>query len=134
KGLIDVDAVSRCFSRMQVSVLERIRVRKYGVGFGRVPHVLLDTEIVYPEIKMQGCPHANGRKIRGAMRAGAHVVELGELRDAAQVGDATGVHHRRPDEVDELLGDQCLTVVNGVEYLADGDGRNGVLANDTKAF
>ena len=67
-------------------------------------------------------------------RAGAHLIQLRERRDLAQVADAAGVHHRRPDVVDELLLDQLLAVVDRVEDLADRERRRRVLADEAEAF
>ena len=68
------------------------------------------------------------------MATGAHLIELGEMRNPAQVGDASGVHDRRANEVDELFGDQRLAVVDRVEYLAHRDRRDRVLADETEAL
>ena len=61
------------------------------------------------------------------------LIEVGEGGDAAQVGDAAGVHHGRADVVDQLLLDQLLGVPDGVEDLADGERRGGVLADQPEA-
>jgi len=54
--------------------------------------------------------------------------------DAAQMRDAAGVNYCRADEIDQLLGDQRLAIVDRVEYLADGNRRDGVLSNDPEAL
>ena len=49
-----------------------------------------------------------------------------------QVGDAAGVHHRGADVVDELLLDQLLAVIDGVEHFAHRQRRGGVLADQAE--
>src|SRR5438132_1278278 len=44
------------------------------------------------------------------MKAGAHLIERGKIRDAAHVGDPARVHDRRADIVDQLFADQVLAV------------------------
>ena len=68
------------------------------------------------------------------MAAGAHVVELGQVRDLAQVGDAAAVDHGHADVVDELLFDEAVAVVDGVEDLAHRERRRGVLADEPEAL
>ena len=51
---------------------------------------------------------ADRRQVGGAVAAGAHLVEVGEVGDAAQMGDAAGMHHGGADIVDQLFFDQLL--------------------------
>jgi hypothetical protein len=62
------------------------------------------------------------RAVDGALDLvrGREVEELAQRCDASEVGD------RGPHVVDQLLGDQGLVVVHGVEDLADGQRRGGV--------
>ena len=78
---------------------------------------------------MQGRGQADRRQVGGAVRAAAHVVQGGQVEDAAQVGDAAGVRHRAADVVDELLADQPLAVPDRVEHLADRQRCGGVPAD-----
>ena len=65
------------------------------VGLGRVRHVLLDAEVVHAQVEVQRRGHADRAQVGGAVAAGAHVVQLGQRRDLAQVRDAAGVHDGR---------------------------------------
>src|SRR5206468_12571299 len=51
--LVEIDAEAGRIARMHHSVLERVVVRKHAVGLGRVPHVLLNPEVVHAQIEMQ---------------------------------------------------------------------------------
>ncbi len=74
--LIDVNAQSRRLAGIHEAILERIGVRKDGVGFRRVTHILLNSKIVNAEIKMQRRRHAHRAEIGGAVRSRADVVHL----------------------------------------------------------
>src|ERR1700682_3775111 len=50
------------------------------------------------------------------------------------MGDTARMNDRGANEVDQLLGDQGLAVVDGVEYFADRDRRHRVLADEPEAF
>ena len=93
---------------MQVAVVEPVGVREHRVGLRRVAHVFLDAEVGHPHVEVQRRAHAHRRQVGRAVGAGAHLVELGEVRDAAQMGDAAGVDDGRADVVDQLLADQLL--------------------------
>ncbi len=67
------------------------------------------------------------------MRTRAHLVELGQVRDSAQVCYATGMH-RRPDEINQLLLDQELAVINRVELFANCQQSRGVAPNQPERF
>src|SRR5215467_4388562 len=97
-------------------------------------HVFLDAEIVDAEIEMKRGGHADRAHIRGAMAASADVVNLGERSDLAKMGDSPGVYHGDADVVDELLLNEKLTIVDGVEDFAHGDGRCGMAADETETF
>src|SRR5262249_20277519 len=84
------------------------------------------------QVQVQRRGHAHGREVGGAVAARAHAVELGQVQDAAQVGDPAGVHDAHADEVDELLGDELLAVPDRVEDLADRQRRGGVLAHEAQ--
>ncbi len=71
--------------------------------------------------KCSAAPMHTGRQVRRAVAAGAHLVQRGEVGDAAQVRDAAGVHDGGADVVDQLLLDQLLAVPDGVEHLAHRD-------------
>ena len=107
-------------------------MREHGIGLRRVPHVFLDAEIRDRSVQVQRRAHADRRQIGRAMAAHPHVVQGGEIRDAAQVRDAAGVHDRRADIVDQLFLDELLAVPDRVEHLADGERRHGVLADQAE--
>ncbi len=65
------------------------------------------------------------------MARGARVVNRGKIEDAPQAGDTPGVDGGRA-VVDELLGNEVLEIPDGVEHLAEREGRGGVLANQPK--
>jgi len=87
-----------------------------------VSHVLLDAEVGDGDVEVQRGGEADGREIVGTVGAAADVVEIGELEDAPEVGDPTGVDDVGADEVDELLGDELLAVPDGVEDLPTASG------------
>ena len=78
---------------------------------------------------MEGCRHGHRRQVGGAVTAGPHMVQVGQGRDPAQMGDAARMDHGRPHEVDQPLLDQGLAVPDGGEDLADGQRRRGMLAD-----
>ena len=64
------------------------------VGRVAVAHVLLDAEVRDADVDVQRGGHGDRREVGGAVGAGADVVQVRQVEDAAQVGDAAGV--RRP--------------------------------------
>src|SRR5881396_3888951 len=64
------------------------------------------------------------------MAAGAHLIDRGKIRDAAQMRDAPRMNDRRADVVDQLLADQILAVPDRVEDLADGEWSRRVLPDE----
>src|SRR6266404_3278542 len=56
------------------------------------------------------------------------------MSDLFKVSDPAGVYDSCADVIDQLLLNELLTVVNGVENFADCERRCGVLANQAKAF
>ena len=118
---------------MQRARVQLVSVREDAVGLGGVGHVLLNAEVVHGQIEVQRRRHADRRQIGRAMRAGPHVVQLGEVRDPPQVRDPARVHDRRADVIDELLADQLLAVVDRREHLAHRQRRGRVLADQPEA-
>src|SRR4030095_11660384 len=100
----------------------------------RVPHVLLDAEVVHAQIKMQRSCHANGTQISRSVRSGSHLIHLGEIGNFSQVRNAACMDDRGANVIDELFLNELLAVVDCVEHLANRQGRGRVLANQTKAF
>src|SRR5262249_30769960 len=86
--LVEVDAQSRGFARVEHAVLEAVGVREDPVRLLGVAHVLLDAEVVDGQVEVQGGGHADGGEVGGAVAARAHVEELGEGGDLAEVADA----------------------------------------------
>ena len=66
------------------------------------------------------------------MAAHAHVVQAGEVRDAAQVRDPAGVHDGGADVVDQLFFHELLAVPDRVEHLAHGERRHRMLADQAE--
>ncbi len=89
--LVDVHAQPGRFTRVHRAVGERVGVREDQVGFSRVPHQLLDAEVVHAETEVERGRHAHGAEVRGAVAAGADVVELRQRGDLPQMADV----HRR---------------------------------------
>ncbi len=81
ESLVNVNAQSRRLAGMHEPILEGIGVRKDGVRFRRVTHILLNSKIVNAEIKMQRSRHAHRAEIRGAVRSRADVVHLRQAGD-----------------------------------------------------
>ena len=79
--LVNVNAQSRRLARIHEAIFERISVRKDGVGFQRVTHVLLNSKIMNAEIKMECRRHAHRTEISGAVRSCTDVVHLRQARD-----------------------------------------------------
>ena len=124
----------RLLARVQVAVLEVVGVREDRVGFVRVAHVLLDAEVRHRDAEVQVGGQANGGEVGGAVAARAHVVELGQGCDLAQVRDPARVGGVHADVVDQLLCDQLLAVPDRIEDLADRDRGGGVLTDDPEGF
>ena len=82
------------------------------------------------DVEVHGRGQRDRREVGRAVRAGAHLVERGEVEDPPQVGDAAGVHDGGAHVVDELLGDQVLDVPDRVQDLADRDRGGGVLPDE----
>lgn len=59
KVFIDVDAMSRCFARREMAVLEAIGMGEDFIDAVFVRHVFLDAEVGHPGIEMQGRAHAH---------------------------------------------------------------------------
>jgi hypothetical protein len=77
KLLIVIDAQPRRVARMQVAAVKGLGVREDFIGFSRVPHVFLNSEIVHRNIEVQRRGHGNGGQICRTVAAGSHVVNLG---------------------------------------------------------
>jgi hypothetical protein len=75
--------------------------------------------------------HTGERSVNHASRFAPD--KLRQVGDSPQMGDTARVNDRGANEVDQLLGDQGLTVVDGIEYFADRD-RVTVLANEPETF
>ena len=73
--------------------------------------------------------HADRRQVGRAVAAGADLIEIGEVRDLAQMADAAGMDHGGADIVDQLVLDQFAAIMDRVEDLAHGQRRGGVLAD-----
>ena len=104
-------------------------MRKDAVRLLGVRHQLLDAEVVDGEVEVQRGRHAHRAEVGGAVAAGAHVMQLAEGGDLAQVGHPARVDHRAADVVDELFLDELLAVPDAVEDLAHREGRGGVRAD-----
>src|SRR5258708_36656719 len=50
------------------------------------------------------------------------------------MGNSACVHYGGADVIDELLLNELLAIVDGVEDFADGERRGGVAANQAKTF
>ena len=88
---VEVHAEAGGVAGMHVAVVELIAVREDFVGLFVVRHVFLDAEVVNGEVEVQRGGHADGREVRGAVAAGADVVERGEVGELFERGDAAGV-------------------------------------------
>ena len=60
-------------------------LRKTSVGLVRVRHVLLDAEVRHREVEVHGRGQRDRRQVGGAVRAGAHLVQRGQVEDPPQV-------------------------------------------------
>ena len=114
---------------MEIATLLRPGVREHGVRRLGIAGIFLDAEIGRPQIDVSIDPHRDRRNVHRTVTAGAHVMDRGEIEDAAEPGDAAGVDRRDADIVDQLLLDELFAVPDGVEHLADGD-RGGRMLPD----
>jgi hypothetical protein len=60
---------------------ESVGMRKDGVGFFRMAHVLLNSKIVDTEVEVECGGHADGAKVRGAVATGSNMIHFGEVGD-----------------------------------------------------
>ncbi len=60
--------------------------------------------------KVQGRAHADGRQIGRAVETGSHLMDGGEVRQAADVGDTAAVDDSRADVVDELRFNEMFAI------------------------
>src|SRR5260370_3293818 len=134
QSFIKIDAETRCIARVHQALGKSVEMREYAVGFLRVPHEFLNTEIVNAQIKMQRGGHAHGAHIYGAVAPGADLIQSRQACDLPQVRYSTRMHNRRPDVVDELLLNELLAIVDRIENLADRYWRSGVLADEAQTF
>src|ERR1700730_10078212 len=119
---------------MPHSVRESIGVREHAIGFSCVAHVFLNAEIGDAEIEMQGGGSADRAHVRGAVTAGADLVDLCEAGNFSEMGNSAGVHDSVANVVDQLFLNELLAIVDRIETFADGKRRGGVAANQAKAF
>src|SRR5690242_1795556 len=134
KLLVEVHAVTRRVTGMEITVLVVVGVGKNFVGLLAVRHVFLNSEIRDGDVEIQCRPHGDRGKISGAMAAGLDVIHVCERRDLFERSDTAAVDDGDAKIVDELLGDQRVGIPNRVEDLSNRKRRGGVLADDTKAF
>ena len=132
--LVEVHTQTRGVPRVHNPLRKRVRVWEDALGLGRVMHVLLDSEVVDAQIEVQRRRQTHRTQVSGAMACRADVVKLAQMGDLAQVRYTSRVNDRVPDVIDQLLLDEQLAVENRVEYLADGDGCGGVLADQAEAL
>src|ERR1700730_14257075 len=122
---VDVHAEAGRVAGIHHSVGKGVGVREDAIGFGGVVHVFLNAEIVDAEIEMQSGGHADGTHVGGGVPAGADLVHLGEAGNFSEMGNSAGVHYGGADVIDELLLNELLAIVDGVEDFADGKRRGG---------
>src|SRR4051794_40534062 len=79
--LVDVDTEAGFFGGVHQAVREAVGVREDGVGGLRVGHVLLDAEVRHRDVQVQRGGQAHRGHVRGAVRAGAHLVQVGQVED-----------------------------------------------------
>src|SRR5437879_13056100 len=102
---------------------------KDGASLRPMAHVLLNSEIVNAEIKMERRRHAHRAEIRGAVRSCSNVVHLGKAGDFSQVGNTSSVHDGRANVIDKLLLNQLLAIVDAFEYFPNSQWRCRLLAD-----
>ena len=78
---------------------------------------------------MQRGRHADWRQIGRPVRAGAYLIKRGKIGDPTHPRNPARVGNGGADIVDQLLFNQLFTVPNAVEDFADGNRRDGMLAN-----
>ena len=131
--LIDVHTEPWRFARMHRTVLVAVGVREYRVGLRGMRHILLNAKVMDAQIEMKRRREADGAEVGGAVTACPHVIELREVGNPAQMGDAAGVDHRSADVIDPLPLHQFLAIVNAVEHFPNRDGRSAVLPDQTES-
>ena len=100
----------------------------------RVTHIFLDPEIVHRNIEVQRRRHCHRRQIRRAVAACPHMINLRQRSDLLEMGQASAVHHRHAEVVDQLFLDENVGVPNRIEDLANREWRCRMLTNDAEAL
>src|SRR4051812_15554827 len=133
KRLVEIDPVAWRFRGMEISIREAIPMWKHVERGGRVRHVLLDAEVRDGNVEVERRAHRDRREVCRTVTAHLHVIQVRECRNLLQRGDAAAVN-RHAEIVDQLFGDQELRIPDGVEDLADGERRRGVLTDDAESL
>ena len=94
QSLVDIDAVPGRLARVQVAIGKPVIVRKYRIGLLRVPHVLLDTEVVHAQIEVERCGHADGTEVCRSMATGPHVIQQTHINGTVTIERRPGVYER----------------------------------------
>ena len=68
------------------------------------------------------------------MRAGAHLVQTGQIGNDAQMGDAARVRDGGADVIDELLLNQIFAVPHSVKNFPYRQRCGGVMSNELEGF
>ena len=78
---------------MKESIGKIVVMRKNFIRDFSMPHVFLDPKIWYPKIKIQGCTHANGGKVRITMTTRFHMIQSCQIGNAPKMGDPTCMNY-----------------------------------------
>src|SRR6266567_4043334 len=134
EGFINVHAETGRVPRVHHSVRKAVGVGKDAVRLLGVAHIFLDAKIVDAQIEMERGRYAHGAQIGRAVRSCPDQVELRQAGDLPQMRDSSGMHHGRPDVIDQLFLDEPLAIINGIEDFTHRQRRGGVLADQTETF
>ncbi len=78
---------------------------------------------------MHGRAQCHRRQVGGAVAAGAHLPDRGEIGDATQMRHPTRADDRHADIVDQLVLDQVLAVPQRIEDFTDSQRRRRMLTD-----
>jgi len=109
-------------------------MREDFIRQGSVMHVLLNSEVVDSDAKVQGCRHSDGGKVCGSVESSSHMIESCEIRGLPGVSDASAMHDCHSDVVNPLTANQIVGIPEGVEDLASRDWSDRVPADQFEAF
>src|ERR1044072_5371103 len=94
-------------------------MRKNPIGFFRMTHVFLNPEVVHAQIEMKRRGKAYGAEGGSPVRAGEHVMQLGQRSNLAKMTYSSRMNYSHSNVIDQLFAQQLVTIVDRVEDFSD---------------